>query len=205
VYLGLPLLAVLDAAQAAAVVCHELGHHAAGDSRLSALTYRSGDALLATVRRGRMHAFSGLTQTLFRAFAGLYFSVTFAVRRQQELAADGLAARVAGSEAMATALETLPLIAASYAVYMEAAENADPDGFREFFETAVAVVTAKDTTRHHFYDSHPPIAERVAAARRTDDPPAADLPPGRAIDLLRTPGEVAVAVAQAERDAGLRQ
>lgn len=214
VYLGLPLLAVLDTAQAAAVVCHELGHHAAGDSRLSALTYRAGDALLAaTIRRGKLRMLS-LTQGLFQAFAGVYFSMTFAVRRHQELAADSLAARVAGSEATATALEALPLIAATYAIFAESAPTRTPEGglldpaadlagYREFFESA-ALVPGKGGTRRGLFDSHPPLDERVAAVRKIDCSPTARIPSGRAIDLLRDRAEVAAAAVYVTRAAGSR-
>lgn len=216
VYLGLPLLAVLDKAQAAAVVCHELGHHAGGDSRLTALTYRSGDILLAaTIRRGKLRMLS-LTQGLFQAFAGVYFSMTFALRRHQELAADRLAARVAGSEATAAALEALPLIAATYPLFAQstragtsAGEALDPAadlvGYREFFESAT-LVTPDGPTRRHVFDSHPPMAERVAAVRKIDSPPAVriQIPSGQAIGLLQKRAEVAAAAAKATRAARSR-
>lgn len=211
VYLGLPLLAVLDTAQAAAVVCHELGHHAGGDSRLTALTYRSGDVLLAaTIRRGKLRMLS-LTQGLFQAFAGVYFSMTFALRRHQELAADRLAARVAGSEATAAALEALPLIAATYAAFAgsrptktSAGEFLDPAAdlvrYRTYFECAT-LVSPDGPTRRHIFDSHPPMAERVAAVRAIDSPPTAQIPSGQAIDLLHKRAEVAAAAAQVTRAA----
>jgi Zn-dependent protease with chaperone function len=222
VYLGLPLLAVLDTAQAAAVVCHELGHHVGGDSRLTALTYRSGDILLAaTIRRGKLRMLS-LAQGLFQAFAGVYFSMTFALRRHQELAADRLAARVAGSEATATALEALPLIAATYTVFAQsmpaetsagtsAGEVLDPAadlvGYRAFFERAT-LASPDRPTRRHLFDSHPPMAERVAAVRKIDSPPMAQMqihiPPGQAIDLLQKRAEVAAAAAKVTRAARSR-
>ncbi|MBS2550126.1 M48 family metallopeptidase [Catenulispora sp. NL8] len=211
VYLGLPLLAVLDTAQAAAVVCHELGHHARGESRLSALTYRSGDALVATVVSGGMRGINTITDALFRAFAGLYFSVTFALRRRQELAADALAARVAGTEATAAALEALPLIGVSHVVYIFGNESGPIDGgldpaadlprFRDFYRIALAEVTLADEEPRRRFDSHPPIAERVAAVRRTDNAPAVSIPSGPALDLVRTPETVAVAAAEALRSA----
>lgn len=214
VYLGLPLLAVLDTAQVAAVVCHELGHHAGGDSRLTALTYRSGDMLLAaTIRRGKLRMLS-LTQGLFQAFAGVYFSFTFALRRRQELAADRLAARVAGSEATATALEALPLIAASYAVFAQstptrtsAGEALDPAAdllkYREFYECA-SLASPSGPVRRRLFDSHPPMEERVAAVRKTGSTPTAHIPSGRAIDLLQMRAEVAAAAVQVTRAAGSR-
>ncbi|MEY9908625.1 Zn-dependent protease with chaperone function [Catenulispora sp. MAP12-49] len=214
VYLGLPLLAVLDTAQIAAVVCHELGHHAGGDSRLTALTYRSGDMLLAaTIRRGKLRMLS-LTQGLFQAFAGVYFSMTFALRRRQELAADRLAARVAGSEATATALEALPLITATYAVFAQsnrtrtsAGEPLDPAadlaGYRDFFESAT-LAAPDGPVRRRLFDSHPPMAERVAAVHGIGSPPTVSIPSGQAIDLLRMWAEVAAATAQVTRSARSR-
>jgi len=214
VYLGLPLLAVLDTAQAGAVVCHELGHHAGGDSRLTALTYRSGDVLLAaTIRGGKLRMLS-LTQGLFQAFAGVYFSATFALRRRQELAADRLAARVAGSEATATALEALPLIAATYAAFAtstpagtSAAGALDPAAdlvkYREFFESA-ALVEPDRPVRRHVFDSHPPMAERVAAVRKIDSAPSVQIPSGHAIDLLHQRAEIAAAAARVTRAARSR-
>jgi Zn-dependent protease with chaperone function len=215
VYLGLPLLAGLDASQAAAVVCHELGHHASGDSRLAALTYRSGDALLATLRGGRLWLLGWLTDGLFAAFAGLYFSVTFAVRRRQELGADQLAARVAGAEAAVTALESVYLIDVLYLAFLRgggsaeptassaerAAERAaDPAGFREFFDDHVGSLALEIRhNRGNAFDSHPPLSERVAALRRTGHQPAIAISAGRAIELLRAPDEVARALVGAGR------
>ncbi|GAA2028781.1 hypothetical protein GCM10009839_30070 [Catenulispora yoronensis] len=205
VYLGLPLLAALDTAQAAGVLCHELGHHASGDSRLSALTYRSTDALLATFRKGRLWAVSQLTERLFSVFAGLYLSVTFAVRRRQESSADQLAARVAGSEAVATALDAIPLTRAAYAAYLQGATSEEPrtpaelaadlDGFRELLDSdAVRLVPGPDK-RPNLFDSHPPLAERVAAIRKTAHEATVSIAPGRAIGLVREPAGLARAVA----------
>lgn len=208
VYLGLPLLAAMDTAQAAAVVCHELGHHANGDSRLAALTYRSGDSLLSVLRRGRLKVLGWLTEELFTAFAGVYFSVTFAVRRAQEFGADQLAARTAGAEATATALESLPLVRAAYSVYLRlesadvpgspAERAADLVGFRGFYDSVV-IELAPDPRdrRRELYDSHPPLSERVAAVRKTGQQPALAIPSGKAIELLQEPDRLARAVVDA--------
>jgi Zn-dependent protease with chaperone function len=148
--------------------------------------------------------------------------MTFALRRHQELAADRLAARVAGSEATATALEALPLIAATYTVFAQsmpaetsagtsAGEVLDPAadlvGYRAFFERAT-LASPDRPTRRHLFDSHPPMAERVAAVRKIDSPPMAQMqihiPPGQAIDLLQKRAEVAAAAAKVTRAARSR-
>ena len=156
--------------------------------------------------------------------------MTFALRRRQELAADRLAARVAGSEATATALEALPLIAATYTVFAQstpagtsarditprqptersaepsAAEPLDPAadlvGYRAFFESAT-LASPDGPTRRRLFDSHPPMAERVAAVRKTGSLPAAQIqiPSGQAIDLLRRRAEVAAAAVKVTRAA----
>jgi Zn-dependent protease with chaperone function len=209
VYLGLPLLAAMETAQAAAVICHELGHHANGDSRVAALTYRSGDALLATLRRGKLKLLGWLTDGLFGAFAGMYFSVTFALRRKQEFSADQLAACVVGTEAAATALESMSLVRAAYSIYLQgvgsegpprsAAERAaDMSGFRGFLDNSTIKLESQSRNRRaDLFDSHPPTPERVAAIRETAHLPGIAIAPGKAIELLHGPDELAQVVVNA--------
>jgi Zn-dependent protease with chaperone function len=109
---GLPLLNVLTRPQLRAVLAHEFGHYVAGDTRLGPWVHKTQAAIhrtLAALEDGDsiwIHAFA--------AYGRLFSRVSLAVSQRQELAADALAARVAGSRAMAEALRRTEEAAAAF-------------------------------------------------------------------------------------------
>ncbi|HKN52407.1 MAG TPA: M48 family metalloprotease, partial [Amycolatopsis sp.] len=142
---------------------------------------------------------SGLVRMLFVFYAKLYFAVSSAVCRQQELAADAAAARVAGTEAAASALREVETLAVSWKFFMNTYAgigwNAGylPSRFAQGFRSLLADDTrAKeiDEVRRNLpeektsrYDSHPATHERIAALhalpelpmRPGDDVPASEI------------------------------
>jgi Zn-dependent protease with chaperone function len=97
---GLALLSLVDVAQLRAVLAHEHGHYAAGDTRLSALTHRTREA----VERAAAEMGPGLLGRVFGWYRERHVRLTEASGRSQELAADVLSARVAGPAVAAEAL-----------------------------------------------------------------------------------------------------
>ncbi len=209
--LGLPLLAGMTVPRLRAVLAHEFGHYGNLDTRLGGLTLRGRKAVLHTVEvfRGgstRLHYAVG---ALYVGYARMFLRTSQSVARQQELAADQVAARHAGRDATVAALRALPVIEAAHSHYLDAyagmggALGALPPvgevhgGFRRLLaarpgERLAALSAGRRPRRPHRYDSHPPLAERIARIERL---PADDRDEGApdepaALTLLRDPDRV---------------
>ena len=110
--LGLPLLATLDREELSAVVAHELGHYAGGDTRFQAWIWRSRDGLMQTVftlARSKSSV-RRLAAVPFCGYGILFLRITNAVSRRAEFDADALSARVASAAAAGRALRRLAAI-----------------------------------------------------------------------------------------------
>ncbi|WP_435736753.1 M48 family metalloprotease [Cellulosimicrobium sp. PMB13] len=197
-FLGVPLLQGLSAAQLRSVLAHELGHYSRSHTRLGPLTYRGRQAILATV--GQLQG--NLVGWLLKQYAKLYVLVSAAVSRRQELEADELSVRVAGRETAQAALREIPVVDAAWGFYTdqyigmgwEHGLAPTPAGvFGGFGEVLrgraddLAGIRAKGAPAEQSpWDTHPSIAARVAAmdampdggAVATDHRPATALVPG---------------------------
>lgn len=114
--IGTPLLDVLTVSQLRAVLAHELGHFAGGDTRLGPLTYRTEISLHRMIESLRGHWIAGL----FVAYWKFQHRITASVRRAQELVADRAAVRVAGRQAAADALQAVEVAGLAEQVLHEA-------------------------------------------------------------------------------------
>src|SRR5258708_16377613 len=86
--LGLPLMEVLRVDQMGAVLAHEFGHYHGGDTMLGPWIQK-----IRRVSFGRLGAWA-IAGFAFRSpsMRGFFFRITNAISRQQEFAADALAA-----------------------------------------------------------------------------------------------------------------
>ncbi|MQY34668.1 Protease HtpX [Streptomyces sp. RB17] len=209
--LGLPLLAGLTVPQLRAVLAHEFGHYANLDTRLGGVTMRGREAVLHTVevfREGstRLHYAIG---ALYVGYARMFLRASQTVARQQEFAADQVAARHAGRDATAAALRVLPVLAAAHTHYFKTyAAMGGPlgalppvgevhGGFRRLLaartgERLAELCAGQRRPRPHQYDSHPPTAERITLIEKL---PAGDRAEGpadepAALTLLHDPDRV---------------
>lgn len=187
-FIGAQLLAGLRHDQLCALLGHELGHYSNRDTRLAALTYRGRRSIeRALAGLGGDGWFEGLVRRLFVLYAKLYFAVSAAVCRRQELAADAAAARVAGTAAMTGALREVEVLDVAWDFYFDryVAIGWDagylPDrlagGFAELLaDTARAEEfgrlrqhpPAKEESR---YATHPPTPDRIAALEALPEVP----------------------------------
>lgn len=191
--LGVPLMRSLSVSELRAVLAHEFGHYAGGDTRLGAWIYRTGVAI------ERASASSGhlAVHLLFGAYGKAFQWITAAISRRQELAADEVSARVAGAASAISALRRLDSDAPLYSCYWStevvpllAAGCRPPirDGYVRFLqsrgvaEARKTMAATKEKTRA--LDSHPVTSDRLAAIERLGlhSPPAPDATP--AVELL---------------------
>lgn len=214
-YIGLPLLQTLTVTQMRAVLAHELGHYSRRHTRFGAIAYRGRLAIEGTVKRIGPYNPVGW---VFRGYARLYLLVDNAVSRRQELEADRASVQVAGQAAAAGALRELPALEAAWRFYFSRyvapgweAGLAPADLFGGFADFVAARKAELDELRaaepdgeRSRWDTHPPIAERIASmmamtepAVTTDDRSAAVLVP----DI----GRIGSRLQQAVVDAGSRQ
>jgi Zn-dependent protease with chaperone function len=201
-YVGVPLLLTLSADELRAVLCHELGHYSGSHTRLGGITYRGRTALIRTIQRLQGHA---IIRAVFLTYAKLYLRVSQAVSRRQELEADAAAVMISGRRPMGDALRKVRASAAAWEFYLNThcrligpAQARPADLFAGFYtlfhEPAMGSELAKVVNapeERSPYDSHPSLAERLAAIERLPEPSVR--PDGRpALTLLRDPRSAAM-------------
>jgi Zn-dependent protease with chaperone function len=205
--LGLPLLQTLSIGELRAVLAHEFGHHEGGDVALGPLVYRTHRSISRT-----LEAVSGsILEWPFRSYGQLFLRVSAGVSRHQEHVADAFAAKIEGSVPLGSGLRKVNAVDAVYGVFLArdvmpalAAGIVPPlaDGFetfvsqphsRKFMDTVLEQVmkgTGADP-----YDTHPPLAERLAALETR---PSCPMPQDdrMAIRLLRISPSLEVELAE---------
>jgi heat shock protein HtpX len=196
--LGLPLMQVLTVSQLRAVLAHEFGHYFGGDTRLGPIVYNMRGAIHRTV--SNLSGRRSILRTPFMWYGEGALKLTQSVSRQQEFAADKLAAKLVSAGALSKALQTIHASAMLYIPYFHAEVNPVlSEGVRPFlaagFARFLAAPAIQEATIHIVkkeiaegksdpYDSHPSLRERVEALATIDSPqtPPEDVP---ATSLLR--------------------
>ncbi len=199
--LGLPLLGLLTVSEFRAIVAHEFGHYDGQDTRLGAWIHKARSAISITI----MSLEQSVIRFVFVGYSRLFLRVTQSISRRQEYAADALAARVVGAAPLISGLqkshagteafhafmqhEFLPVLAAGYLPSMS--EGLDRfmrhERVTELMEQSIS--REMERPRLEIYDSHPPLAHRVAAL---ENAPTAEEPTDTrpAIGLLADRGAV---------------
>ena len=173
--LGLPLMQILSVTQLRAVLAHEFGHYYGGDTRLGPLVYNLRGAMGRTI-----YNLARQNSILYKPFAWYgsgALRLTQGVSRQQEHAADELAARTVGAKPLADALRAIHSGAIAYVPYLQQevtpllglnVRPAFAEGFAHFLaaprvEKAVAEETEREIAegKSDPFDSHPPLGERL--------------------------------------------
>ncbi|MCK2220025.1 M48 family metallopeptidase [Actinomadura sp. ATCC 31491] len=203
-FIGLPLLQQLTVDELRAVLGHELGHYSGAHTRLGAPVYRGRVSLIATVQGLGNHPF---IQKVFTWYAKLYLRISQAVSRRQELEADEFAVSISGRQAMAGALTKIHATALGWDLYVNAylsltgAGGARPatvfDGFQRMMgdpeRQAQLARLGAEPEEVSPYDSHPGLAERLAAIERLPEPQHVP-DPRPALALLADPNVAVQAV-----------
>ena len=201
-YVGVPLMLTLGADELRAVLCHELGHYSGSHTRLGGITYRGRTSLIRTIDRLGGHA---IIRGVFLLYAKLYLRVSQAVSRRQELEADASAVAIAGRRPMGDALRKVRASAAAWEFYVNThcrligpAQARPADLFAGFYslfhEPSMGAELAKlveAPEERSPYDSHPSLAERLAAIERLPEPSVRP-DPRPALALLADPQRAAL-------------
>lgn len=177
--LGLPLLQLLDAREAAAVIAHEFGHFHHRDGRFPAWIYQLR-ARLASALEG-MHASvatSGLMVLLLRWFHREFDARSQVVARQQELVADQVAAAQVAAEPLIRGLVRVQLASdqVDHVFWPEVRRSALSQSYPPaLLPQRLGDLMARERERDgqvpawllhepvDACDSHPPLAERMRA------------------------------------------
>lgn len=175
--LGLPLMQALSVSELRAVLAHEFGHYHAGDTRLGPWVHKTRATIGRTLAGLEEH--SGLIQKPFAWYGAMFLRVTHAVSRAQEFAADALAARVAGAAALQSGLRRLHGAGAAFPNYWSVEvlpllqmgfRPPLAEGFSRFSArpgiASAMEACVNDALREQKtdpYDTHPAMAERIAA------------------------------------------
>lgn len=179
--LGLPLMQAMDRAQLSAVIAHEFGHLGGGHGRFGAWIYRvrvSWFRLLHALEAREAWA-AGMFRKFFGWYAPYFNAYSFVLARDNELAADRIAASVSGGgQTMADALVRTSVLSGRLhqgflpAVHETAREMPHPPellyrdmgvalrrahpGDAQWLERALAHDAGLD-------DTHPPLRVRLSA------------------------------------------
>ena len=179
---GLALFQLCDRDELASVVAHEMGHHSAGDVALGPWIHH--------IRRsigGALQHLEGSSFWLHLPFVGyaeIFLRITRRSSREQELAADALAARTCGVNATAAALMRIHRLGPLWDAYWQSevipliVRGFRPPLFEGFSrvlalpavrDELAAIVRKKDEEAPHPHDTHPLLAERLTALDTSEE------------------------------------
>jgi hypothetical protein len=191
--IGLPLLAALTVEEFTAVLAHEMGHLSAHHGKFSAWIYRQRTTWAALQRKFAEPAnlFDQALAHFYGWYAPWFYAYSFVLARNQEYAADRLAAHVTQAEALGRALIKLELLDRFLSevfwerFFSHVEKSAEPP-YRPFavmqraFKVAEKQWARPDWLREALSryaaddDTHPSLAERLAALDLTPALPGFD-------------------------------
>lgn len=203
--LGLSLIEALSERELRGVIAHEFGHYRGGDLKAGPFIWRTRSAINRTIAQlSDDDGDDGWVQRLVRwpfiAYGKVFMRITAAISRREEFAADRCAVERVGRDVHCAALRKVRGQAAAFDAYWDGEVVAVletgrrppiAEGFQRFMadedvrESRDAFVEESLKHKTDPYDSHPSLAERIAAVEPL---PAGE--PDRspsAIDLLADP------------------
>ena len=183
---GLPLLQLVSERGLRAVIAHEYGHYAGGDTRLGPWIHRTRETVVRTIAHlSDEDGDESWTQALIRMpflwYGRAFLRITNAISRGEEFAADAFAARRAGRDVHVETLRQVHAFGPAFDAYwanevapLLSAGRRPPigEGFNAFVHAAAITDAAAEQLEHELeqrvtdpYDSHPSLAERIAAVQ----------------------------------------
>jgi Zn-dependent protease with chaperone function len=209
--LGLPLMLAMTPAQFRAILAHEFGHLGRQHGRFSGWIYRTRMvwSRLLEELRARDHWGPVLFTKFLDWYAPFFNAYSFVLARAQEYEADRQAARLVGPHAMKDALASLQVIARLMdELYWPALNRrtitnpTPPASHLDELITVLQRVTPQGSIQKwmheamqrttNYADTHPALADRLAALDQLPDKPNAPEPPAD-FPHLRGPHEATAA------------
>jgi heat shock protein HtpX len=199
---GLPLLHLVSERGLRAVIAHEFGHYAGGDTKLGPWIFRTRAAIGRTIEQlSDEDGDEGWTKRAVRLpfiwYGTAFLRITNTISRRQEFAADARAAHRAGRDVQVETLQRTQAFGPVFDSYwvnevapLLSSGRRPPigAGFSAFIRAASVDRAASEHLQRELaegktspYDSHPSLAERIAALQDVppgdpdDSPPAAAL------------------------------
>jgi Zn-dependent protease with chaperone function len=176
--LGLPLMHALTIDEFKGVLAHEFGHYHSGDVALGPWIHKTRAAIGRTLEQ----LSESVLRYIFYAYGTMFLRVTQAVSRRQEFIADEIGAGVAGANAMISGLRKLGGVSFAYQGYWYSelspvvqAGYVPPimSGFASFMQRPRITAMMSNVSEREEkgsqtdpYDTHPSLAERVAALEK---------------------------------------
>jgi Zn-dependent protease with chaperone function len=173
--IGLPLMAALSTSQLRAVLAHEFGHYYGGDTKLGPWIYKTRAAIGRTIYE--LEKNDSVLRFPFQAYGRSFIRITHAISRQQEFAADELAARTVGARPLIEGLQVIHTNGQAFMPYflnevIPVLQNGflPPvlDGFRHFTASPAIVKALAEgldqemaASKDRSQDTHPPLHERL--------------------------------------------
>ncbi len=175
--IGLPLIAEMTVDQLKSVLAHEFGHYHGGDVKLGPWIYKTRAAIGRTINNLAHH--SGLLQKPFLWYGNAFLRITHGISRQQEFAADALAARMFGKKPMIDGLTKVHKLGPAFewfwrnemGLVLEKGYYAPiSSGFAQYLQSADVVKDMDDVLKEQLttekadpFDTHPTLRERLDA------------------------------------------
>lgn len=190
--LGLPLLSILTVSQFRAVLAHEFAHYYGGDTSLGPWVYKTQTAIVRIFQNigslGKLARIAILgvmylvVATLMKWYFTLFLRAINLASRQREYRADELACMIAGRQPLIDGLRAIHGAAMAWPTYWNTElapvlNGGALPGIAEGFARFVSVPTIYDQiqkgvekqiqeAKANPYDSHPPLRDRIDAARK---------------------------------------
>ena len=179
---GLALFQLCDRDELASVVAHEMGHHSAGDVALGPWIHHIRRSIGGALKH--LEGSSFWLHLPFVGYAEMFLRITRRSSREQEIAADALAARTCGVGATAAALVRIHRLGPLWDAYWQSevipliVRGFRPplfEGFRRVLalpavrDELAAIVREKDEEAPHPHDTHPLLAERLTALDTSEE------------------------------------
>ena len=203
--IGLPLFHLMTISELNSVLAHEFGHYYGGDTALGPWIYKTREAIVRTTIN--VAQTSKLLYIPFDAYAKMFLRITNAVSRQQEFSADRLAAKITGSNATISGLQTVHKYGYAFSVFFQqeyapVIEAGYQPPMLEGFQTFLSSPKITEAVNKNYeqqltegvtnpYDSHPSLKERIAAlenipatATINDNPATSLLPPNEDMETI---------------------
>lgn len=179
--IGLPLMQTLNVSEFLGVVAHEFGHFHGGDTKLGRWVFKTQAAIIRTLA----NLGNSVLSLPFIWYGNLFLRITSSISRQQEFAADTFAAEIAGKKAFASGLRKVHGMGMAYDAFWQnemvpvLSSGFLPDGtagFQMFVSqplVAQQIESALEAQQREVktgtYDTHPSLADRMAAIAELPD------------------------------------